>query len=124
MNVLEIYPNFAWWFEGADCAQIGQLRTAVQRQSPDEQSVALDRIAPAKAYYLVGDATTFDLIPGVFHEIIVHYTPSPLKRLILEAHLQPWLTPNGRASFESVFPPEQEPVAEDYGPLRPYFKLR
>ena len=124
MNVLEIYPNFAWWLEGANKAQIEQLREAAQIQSPPEQAAAFERLSPAKAYYLVGDAVSFDLIPGVFDEVVVRYSPSALKRLVLTGHIQTWLVPGGETRFESVFPPEQEPVPEDYGPLRPHFKLR
>ena len=124
MNVLEIYPNFAWWLEGANKAQIEQLRDAAQIQSPGEQSAAFERLSPAKAYYLVGDAVSFDLIPGVFDEVVVRYSPTALKRLVLTEHIQSWLAPGGQGRFESVFPPEQEPVPEDYGPLRPHFKLR
>ena len=124
MNLLEIYPNFAWWFEGASCAQINQLRAAAHLQTPEEQSAAFERLSPAKAYYLVGEVASFDLLPGVFDEIIVRFTPSALKRLVLTEHMQGWLAPDGQVRFESVFPPEHEAAPEDYGPLRPYFKLR
>ena len=123
MNVLEIYPNFSWRFEGADNAQIDQLRAAAQLQS-EEQSAAFERLAPSKAYYMVGDPASFDLIPGVFEEVIVHYIPNALKRLVLTEHIQEWLTPSGQVRFESVFPPEPQPTPENYGPLRAYLKIR
>ena len=124
MNVLEIYPNFSWWFEGANHAQIEKLRAAAQLALPDEQSAAFEGISPARAYYMVGDPASFDLIPGVFDEVVVHYLPSPLKRLVLTEHIQTWLTSSGQIRFESVFPPEAQPTPEDYGPLRAYLKIR
>jgi hypothetical protein len=73
---------------------------------------------------MVGDPASFDLIPGIFDEVIVRYFPSSLKRLVLTEHIQEWLTPVGQIRFESVFPPEPQPTPEDYGPLRPYLKIR
>ena len=124
MNVLEIYPNFSWWFEGESTAEIDQLRAAAQLQPPEEQSAALERLSPARAYYMVGDPASFELVPGVFDEVIVRYLPSSLKRLVLIEHIQTWLSSSGEIRFESVFPPERQPTPEDYEPLRPYLKLR
>jgi len=124
MNVLEIYPNFSWWFEGANSAEIDQLRGAAKLQSLEEQTAALEKLFPSGAYYMMGDPASFDLIPGVFDEVIVHYLPSPLKRLVLTERIQSWLTSYGQIRFESVFPPEPQPTPEDYGPLRPYLKIR
>ena len=124
MNVLEIYPNFSWWFEGESTAEIDQLRAAAQLQPPEEQSAALERLSPARAYYMVGDPASFELVPGVFDEVIVRYLPSSLKRLVLIEHIQTWLSSSGEIRFESVFPPEPQPTPEDYEPLRPYLKLR
>jgi len=124
MNVLEIYPNFSWWFEGDTIAEIDQLRTAAQIQPVGEQSAAFEKLCPARAYYMVGDPASFDLIPGVFDEVVVHYLPTPLKRLVLTERIQSWLTGSGQIRFESVFPPEPQPTPENYGPLRPYLKIR
>jgi hypothetical protein len=123
MNVLDIYPNFSWWFEGGSNGEIEQLRAAAQLQAPEEQSAAFERLTPAKAYYMVGNPASFDLVPGIFDEVIVRYFPSSLKRLVLTEHIQAWLTPSGQIRFDSVFPPERQSEPEDYGPLRPYLKM-
>ena len=123
MNVLEIYPSFSWWFEGPGNAVIDQLRAAAQLQSTTEQSAAFECLSPARAYYLVGDPASFDLVPNIFDEVIVRYLPSSLKRLVLTEHIQAWLAPSGQIRFESVFPPEHQTDPEDYEPLRPYLKI-
>lgn len=120
MNVLEIYPTYSWWFEAADAEQIQRLRAAAHLQAGDEQSEAFERLAPARAFHLVGDAAAFDLIPGVFDEIIVHYNPGALKRLNLEDRMRTWIRPLGYYRFQPDFD-EGEPVQEEqeheYRPL-------
>lgn len=95
MNVLEIYPNFAWWFDAADIKGIERLRAAAKISDLTAQSGALDQLRPAQAYYLVGDAATFDLIPGVFDEIVLCYEPAALKRLILDRRIHEWIGTGG-----------------------------
>jgi hypothetical protein len=121
MNVLEIYPNFSWWFEGAAESEIEQLRSAAQIDSLSEQADAFEKLAPARAFHLVGDAATLDLIPGVFDQIIVHYIPTALKRMVLESHMRDWLRPTGTIRFQPDF--LNEPENEESRPLRPYFKV-
>ena len=121
MNVLEIYPNFSWWFEGATESEIDQLRSAAQINSLSEQSDAFEKLAPARAFHLVGDAATLDLIPGVFDEIIVHYTPTALKRMVLEDHMRDWLRPTGTIRFQPDFAFQPEP--DESRPLRSSFNI-
>ena len=121
MNVLEIYPNYAWWFEAADAEQIQRLRAAAHLHAGDEQWEAFERLAPARAFNLVGDAAAFELIPGVFDEIIVHYTPGPLRRLNLEERMRTWIRPTGYYRFQPDFVDEGEHAPEEqeheYRPL-------
>ena len=121
MNVLEIYPNYSWWFEAADAELIHRLRAAAHLHAGDEQSGAFERLVPARAFHLVGDAAAFDLIPGVFDEIIVHYTPGALRRLNLEERMRTWIRPSGYYRFQPDFEDESEQVREEreqeYRPL-------
>jgi hypothetical protein len=121
MNVLEIYPNYSWWFEGSDSDEIGRLRGAARLHATDEQTEAFEKLAPARAFHLVGDAATLDLMPGVFDEIIVHYTPGALRRLNLEERMRMWIRPSGYYGFQPDFVDENEQVREEqeheYRPL-------
>ena len=125
MNVLEIYPNHSWWFEAVDADHIQRLREAAHLHAGDEQTAAFEKLAPARAFHLVGDAVTFELIPGVFDEIIVHYAPAALKRLNLEERMRLWLRPSGKYRFAPDFSPEGEECheeQEEYRPLYLYLK--
>src|SRR5688500_1817764 len=113
MNVLEIYPNFSWWFEAANSDQIEQLRAAVRLHTGSAQAELFEELAPAKAFHLVGDAATFDLLPGVFDEIIVHYSPTPLKRLNLEGRMRLWMTPEGTYRIAPDFTAEGDERNEE-----------
>src|SRR5688500_14105766 len=125
MNVLDIYPNFTWWLEGRTGADIEALRAAVKNSEPVSQA-ALEKLAPARAFHLVGDAATFDLIAGVFDEIVVRYSPTPLKRLILGRRIRAWASPSGEYRFESGILElhsiagytAENPSSERYEPLR------
>lgn len=132
MNVLDIYPNFTWWFEGRRREEIEALRSAAQINESVAHAAALEKLAPARAFHLVGDAATFDLISNVFDEIVVRYSPTPLKRLILERRIRAWVSPSGTARFEPAIPQlhETESIpelssAERYVQLRaPHTKVR
>jgi hypothetical protein len=121
MNVLEIYPNYSLWFEAADAEQVQRLRAAARLHATDEQAEAFGKLAPARAFHLVGDAAAFDLMPGVFDEIIVHYTPGALRRLNLEDRMRTWIRPSGYYRFQPDFVDESERVREEqeheYRPL-------
>lgn len=125
MNILEIYPNFSWWLEGSSLEEIEQLRLVAQGPATGTRADAFEKLAPARAFYLVGDAATFDLIPGVFDEVIIHYTPTLLKRLVLESRLKTWIKPTGTFRFQPDFTGEIEhhPDSNDDG-LRPVWMVR
>lgn len=124
MNVLEIYPNFSWWFEGRSVEEIQSLRAVSQASSDDAQAAAFEKLAPARAFHLLGDAATFDLIPGVFDEIVVHYSPSSLKRLVLESRIKTWINPTGTFRFQPDFFTDEIPADENNEGLRPVWMLR
>lgn len=124
MNVLEIYPSFSWWFEGATVEDIQSLRAVAQAPSDDAQTAAFEKLAPARAFHLVGDAATFDLIPGVFDEVIVHFSPSSLKRLVLESHIKTWLNETGTYRFQPDFFTEEASFDEPHDGLRPVWMFR
>jgi hypothetical protein len=125
MNVLEIYPNYSWWFEGSDSEQVGRLRAAARLHATDEQVEAFEKLAPARAFHLVGDAATLDLMPGVFDEIIVHYTPGALRRLNLEERMRTWIRPSGYYRFQPDFVDEEEHAREEQEhEYRPFLRSR
>lgn len=124
MNVLEVYPNFSWWFEGPTVEDIQSLRAVAQAPSDDSQTTAFEKLAPARAFHLIGDASTFDLIPGVFDEVIVHYSPSSLKRLVLESHIKTWLNPTGIYRFQPDFITDEASFDENNEGLRPVWMIR
>ncbi|MGZ8900277.1 MAG: hypothetical protein ACXW3Z_09300 [Limisphaerales bacterium] len=124
MNVLEIYPNFSWWFEGRSVEEIQSLRAISQATSDDAQTAAFERVAPALAFHLLGDAATFDLIPGAFDEIIVHYSPSALKRLVLESRIKSWLTGTGTYRFQPDFNTDENHSDANNEGLRPVWMIR
>lgn len=124
MNVLEIYPNFSWWFEGRSVEDIQSLRAISQLSSDDAQTAAFEKLAPARAFHLVGDAATFDLIPGVFDEVVVHFSPSSLKRLVLESHIKSWLSETGTYRFQPDFATDEDPSAANHDGLRPVWMIR
>jgi hypothetical protein len=103
MNVLDIYPTFSWWICGADLNEIAAIR-----------EVLIDNAAAAenarKAFCLVGDAAAFDLIPNTFDAVCVQYSPTPLKRMVLERHAQPWLRPGACITYAAETPEEQIPA--------------
>jgi hypothetical protein len=120
VKVLEIYPNDSWWFEAEDAAQIEQLRAAADPHASDGETNV-----PGRAFHLVGNAAAFDLIPGVFDEIIVHYEPSAMQRLNLEKRMRTWIHPTGSYRFAPDFPPEEvaaQERREEYRPLNMYIK--
>jgi len=123
MNVLEIYPNDAWWFEAGNAEQLDRLRTAAQ-QVEDEPADPPEEQLPGRAFHMVGDAATFDLIPAVFDEIIVHYSPTALQRLNLEERMRTWIHAGGKYEFSPDFAADKEGHSrdEEYRPLSLYVK--
>ena len=121
MNVLEIYPNFSWWLDGRNEQEIQALRAAAEINEPEAQAQQLEALAPARAFHLSGDASGFDLIPEIFDEIIVRYSPTALKRLMLERRMGMWLKSNGVYRFSPSVLMLQGASNEnenDYVPLR------
>jgi hypothetical protein len=124
MNVLEIYPNWSWWFEARTVEEIERLRVVAQAPSNEAQSASFEKLAPTRAFHLVGDAATFDLIPGVFDEVIVHYSPNLLKRLILESRIKTWIQPAGVCRFQPDFEESNDPQHTNDEGLRPVWMVR
>jgi hypothetical protein len=109
MNVLEIYPNFAWWFDAPDAAGIEELRATASMSDLTAQAEALAKLRPKQAYYLVGDAGTFDLVPGIFDQIVLRYEPTPLKGLILQRRIQEWIGADGAILYQPTLIQIHEP---------------
>lgn len=111
MNVLEIYPNFAWWLDAPDAVGIDALRAAALLNDLHAQSEALEKLEPRHAYYLVGDAATFDLVREVFDHVVLRYQPTALKRLVLDRRMRQWVAANGEIRYEPTSVEILEPHA-------------
>ena len=103
MNALEIYPSFSWWLCGTNAEELAALRAGLDAGAVEME---LNR----KAYFLVGDAASFELIPHAFDEVVVHYEPTPLKRLVLERNARQWLKESGVLRILSA--PREEVITE------------
>lgn len=106
MNVLDIYPTFAWWLCGSNWDEIAALRASI-KSAPETAETNRN------AYFLVGDAVAFDLVPQAFDEIVVHYPPTPLKRMVLERQARRWLSETGVLRLNGA------ESAEPFGYLEP-----
>lgn len=93
MNVLEVYPTFSWWLCGPTQDDITLTRAQLNQDAAAAE-------AERRAFYIVGDAAAFDLIPEAFDEIIIRYEPTALKRMVLERHTRVWLKPAGALRIE------------------------
>jgi hypothetical protein len=102
MNVLDVYPTFSWWICGADADEIANIRALLEHDSSAAEN-------SRKAYCLIGDAAAFDLIPETFDQILVRYSPTPLKRLVLERHTRAWLKPGATLAYNAE--PDKEALA-------------
>lgn len=91
MNVLEIEPNGAWWFEAESETELSTLREIAAGKRKGS-----DRWHEGRAYFLSGDAATFNLKSGTFDEIWIVSSGVTGRRSKLEKIAAAWLKKGGR----------------------------
>jgi hypothetical protein len=96
MNILEIYPDYCWWFQVDSPECLDNLREVAQLSYYDPRRAALGTPGPPRAYFLKGDAATFNFQPGTFDRVVI--CSFGLKRLryrTLDRLSRRWATPGG-----------------------------
>lgn len=86
MRVLDIYHDHAWWFDALDPAELSRLR-----QRAIAQGIPRNRWRDGTAFFLGGDASTFNFQNASFDEIRIINLPAGTKQKKVEGRARVWL---------------------------------